>query len=936
MSVRVVAVVVSNDEPQYLKSALTALENQSFRVERTLVVDSSTNPEVEKVLNNFVSSSSRNAVLQIEESASFAELAATGIKQALQGFESIDDIGIWLLHDDCAPEVHALAELVRALELSPLVAIASPKQVSFENPKLIEQMGLTVTKTLKPFSLVTNELDQKQFDSMSDVLAVTSNAMLIRATSWAELGGFSLDAPELASDIDLGIRARHNGNRVIVVPTARVRHAQLTLSGKRRKKWLGGSVKYGIAKAANHLRLSHSPLLFAFLYWLALPAYSVIQVLWLLLVKRPDRILFTLKANLWAFFTVRARLRDRHGYSLKMFAPLFASSEQVKAKARLAFEYAEQKLKLESFSSSSTPLRPNLGFAASGGLWWMFGLVVISWQFLPMGESITGGFALPLSDSWLQLFSNTGASYQSIGLGLAAPSDPFNWLLLAIGSITFWAPNLALSALLIAAKALAFAGAWRVVSLATARGSLRSILALTYAFWPALTVAQNEGNIPAVVFSIALPWFVFSFARAARLGATSSVRSAEQAWSWIAVSGLLCAVVVVSAPSALLALVLMGIVFAVVSYKRVGSLLFVALPTAALVLPYWVFQVLGNKNWLGVLADPTASVARSKSNLMNEILGGDHIFGWVAIGLVALALLSLLSKAKGVFLAWLIALVAFANFIFISGVSFPGGGVGSIFVDHALTVQNSTTPSLMLFALSLLVAITLWLESLTRNGFRSLIISAVGLAVVAPLALSACLSVSSVSFGQARNIPAIVTAQAAAGSPLKLLVITSDRDMHFRAEIIWPDGVRLDTISSAYRLSALNTGTLEDSPEQEMIADLVANLVSANGKNLVESFKQSEIGYVVVPDRDGNGDLGVALNSVPQLEEVGLTEFGQLWRVREVSASQKTELPLWSVTKNVQLGVLIGFMLLALPTSRGRKKQNQLSPVDSFSSEESE
>jgi hypothetical protein len=298
--------------------------------------------------------------------------------------------------------------------------------------------------------------------------------------------------------------------------------------------------------------------------------------------------------------------------------------------------------------------------------------------------------------------------------------------------------------------------------------------------------------------------------------------------------------------------------------------------------------------------------------------------------------LSLISKAKGVLVAWFIAFVAFANLIFISGVSFTGGGVGSIFVEPTLTVQNSTAPALMLLVLAVLVAVALWLESLTRNGFRALVVGVAGLAVVGPLAVSSALSVSEVSFGQARNIPAIVTAEAAAGSPLKLLVITSDENMHFRAEVIWPDGVRLDTISTAYRLSALNAGTLKDSPDQDLIANLVATLVSANGKNLTDSFKKSGIGYVVVPDRAGNGDLGVALNSVSQLEEVGVTEFGQLWRVREISAQGKTELPLWSITKGVQLGVLVGFMLLALPTSRGRKKQTQLSPVESFTAEENE
>jgi hypothetical protein len=493
-----------------------------------------------------------------------------------------------------------------------------------------------------------------------------------------------------------------------------------------------------------------------------------------------------------------------------------------------------------------------------------------------------------------------------------------------------------LSTLLLLTKALAFAGAWRLISLVTARGSLRSILALVYAFWPALNVSQIEGNFPAVIFSIALPWFIFGLARAARIGATTSVRSAEQAWSWIAVSGLLFAVVTLSAPSVLPALAVIGITFAVIAYKRVGSLLFIALPAAALVLPYWLFQILGNDNWLGILADQTISIPVERHNLLDQLIGEDLLLGWAALGFLGLAILSLISKARGVLIAWFIAFVAFANLIFISGISFTGGGVGSIFVDPTLTVQNSTTPALMLLILAVLVAVALWLESLTRNGFRALIVGVAGLAVAGPLAVSSALSESEVSFGQARNIPAIVTAEAAAGSPLKLLVITRDQNMSFRAEVIWPDGVRLDTISTAYRLSDLNAGTLKDSPDQDLIANLVANLVSANGKNLTDSFKKSGIGYVVVPDRDGNGELGVALNSVSQLGEVGFTEFGQLWRVSEISAQGNNDLPLWSITKGVQLGVLVGFMLLALPTSRGRKKQNQLSPVESLSTEESE
>ena len=935
MSMRVVAVVVSNDQPQYLQGALAALEKQSFRIERTLVVDSSTQENVSEELNKFQSASSRNAVLKVSEKANFAELVAAGIKQTLLGFETLADVAIWILHDDTAPEVHALAELVRALEISPLVAIASPKQVAMENPKVIVQQGLTITRSLKPFSFVTNELDQKQFDSMSDVLAVSSNAMLIRASSWSDLGGFSLDAPEFAADIDLGIRAHHLGSRVVVVPTARVRHAQLSLSGQRNKKWLGGSVKYAMAKATNHLRLSHSPLFLAFLYWLALPLYSIAQIFWLLLVKRPDRILFTLKANLWAFFTIRARLRDRHGISLKSLRQLFATREQVKAKTRIAFEVAEQKLKLESFASESTVRISQVGFVAGGGLWWMLALVALSFPFLPMGEAAIGGFSLPLSDSWLQVFANTGSSYQQVGMGLAAPSDPFNWVLLLLASITFWAPNLALSFVFLVAKGFAFFGAWRLLSLITARGSLRAIFALVYALWPAFTISQNEGNLPAVIFAIALPWFVFSLGRAARLGITTSIRSAEQTWSWVAASGLLCAVVVISAPSVLVSLFILGLLLAVIARRRIASLLLIALPAGALFLPYLLFQVLGNKSWLGIFADPTISQPLEAKTVLESIIGSNQPLGFAAVGFILLALLPLLTKTRGVLVSWLMLLVALGNLWAVQGLRFTGGGIGSIFIEPTEAVVDSSAPAVMLVALSATVCLVLWLDSLTRSGFRKFMLTFVFLGVSIPLAASSVLSQPQVHFSSARNLPAIVTAEAKAGSDLKLLVITRDKDLKFRAELIWPDGVKLDTVSTAYRLTAINAGTATTSTLQYSITSLVANLVSANGKNPSEALESANIGYVLVPEKDGNGDLGVALNSVVQLDQVGLTDYGQLWRVKKAQGNLEADVSYWSITKTVQVVVLLGFVLLALPTSRGRKR-NVISVVSDLEPEEVE
>ena len=932
-----VAVVVSNDQPLFLKNTLDALARQSFRVERTLVVDSSISPEIETVLADFEKQASNNAVLKVKEKANFAELSAAAIKQALVGLANLEEVAIWLVHDDCIPEIHALAELVRTLEVSPLVGIASPKQLSNDNPKIIVQQGLTVTRTLKPFSLVNNELDQKQHDSMSDVLAVSTNAMLIRANVWAELGGFSLSAPELAADIDLGIRAHQLGFRVVVVPTARVKHAELSIHGKRPKHWLGGSVKFALAKATNHLRLSQSPLLMAFLYWLALPVVSVLQVLWLLLVKRPDRILYTLRANLWAFFTLGARLRDRHRATIKTLRPLFASSAQVRSRSRLALELEEQKSNLAQFDEATMarPSIPQQSFLSSGGAWLMLLLAGFSYKFLPLGEAAAGGFALPLSQNWISLFASAGSSFQHVGLGLAAPSDPFNWVILLIGSLTFWAPNLALSAVLILAKPVAFFGAWRLLSTVSHRNTIRIALALGYVLWPSFTVAQSDGNFPAVIFATCLPWLLFSLARAGKLGISSSVRSSQQSWSWIATSALLLAVVLASAPSTIPIFILVGLVFAFLTRKKLSSTLFIALPAAAISLPYLLFQILNNKTPLAVIADPTISYPSNSFTLIEALVGKDQFLGWAVIGLTALSLISLLSRARSVFGFWLFGLLVLANIYLLGSISFTSGGLGSIFLEPTDFVFDSPTPLVLLFALMVLLALAIWFDSFTIAWLRKGLVSLVVIGAVLPLAYSALSYPSKINFGEARNLPAIFSAEAKAGSNLKLLVISKtglESQQSFSAELVGSRGVNLDSISTAYRFSQQNIG-FDGIQTKATLADLVSNLVSANGRPLKATLVSLGIGYVLVPNKAGNGELGISLNSVSELDQVGATEFGQLWRVKGSKPLAADKQSLWSITKTVQFSILLGFILLALPTSRGRKAKFENSEANSFEPE---
>jgi hypothetical protein len=245
----------------------------------------------------------------------------------------------------------------------------------------------------------------------------------------------------------------------------------------------------------------------------------------------------------------------------------------------------------------------------------------------------------------------------------------------------------------------------------------------------------------------------------------------------------------------------------------------------------------------------------------------------------------------------------------------------------------------MFLSLIALLGMGIWLDSLTRIGIRRVV---VGLAVAGlmPLAINSITTPTVITFGESRNLPAIFEAESKVGNDLRMLIISKRGEselQEFRAELIRPNGLRLDSISTAYRTSPQNISSGDDGSVKSVISELVGNLVSANGKDLIPALKEVCIGYVLVTNNEGNADLAVSLNSVTELDQVGTTEFGQLWRVKASESFEvQDQQTYWSITKSVQLGILFGFILLALPTSRGRKSRRDVQALneDSFQLEQ--
>jgi GT2 family glycosyltransferase len=945
MQTSVLAVVVVHDEPEYLSATLLALKNQTRSIEQIIVLDTSQSDECSKIANDHGITS----VHRLSPKYSLQQSLAFATKHL--GSAS----WLWLLHEDSAPKPDALENLLRAVELSPSVAIAGPKLLNWSNEKLIGQMGLTLTRGGDLFSKVNNEIDQSQHDEIADVMAVGTAAALIRVDVLKQLNGFDPAAPELAADLDFSIRARMSGHRVIVVPQARVLHAALSLSGQRNKAWFGAKKKTALRRSAIHLRLAYSPLPLAILFWIALPALGVIRSIGRLIAKRPDRIWSELSSASWGFLTIfsrlssRARISRTKVISFSKLAGLRASWQELRNSNRAALEAEQSQATLAAFERGEFEVEnqeSSRGFIAAGGLWIALAITAISFQFFPTNLAAVGGGLLPLSDSWLSLFSRAGASFQPIGLGYFAPSDPFVWVLALLGATTFWAPSLSLALVLLFAKAIAFAGAWKVISLITSSNLARNIAALGFAFWPALSLAQQEARITAVIAQILLPWLVFTMARAAGIGKQSF---STQTWSWVAVSGLLFFAVAASAPSIIPVLLVALALLIATHIRRIGYLIWIPLPAAAVFGPtviYYLFQIFQP---LALMADPGRPQTSGTVSYWQQFLGGSNygielaqlgaVSSWLAAPVAIFALLSLLTKrwllATGL---WLSALLIAGLSWLVGNLSFAALGVGSAASTQEF-VNGSGAAGLGLLGLLMAVLFAIFLSEFRLRktvAVLSLVLS------IAPSTAVFALANPAVKYTDGRVVPSIVAAEAAAGSGLKLLLISpelrSDGEVVFGAEVVSGDGVQLEDVSLSYRF-ALNSIKQERAEDYQTLAQLVADLASANGADLNKIITLAEVGYVLVPDISSaiSAQLAISLDSVEELETVGQTDFGRLWRVREPVAISAEDLSgsFWSITKGVQLAVLLGFVLLALPSINQRKRVTGDSDIFVAAGEES-
>jgi GT2 family glycosyltransferase len=131
---------------------------------------------------------------------------------------------IALLNNDTRTDPYWLARLVGEAEASPFAGMWASKILSYDDPDVIDNVGLLIYRDGLARGKGRLERDQGQYDTKGEALFPSGCAALYRRHMLDEIGLFDEDFFAYADDVDLGLRARLAGWGCVYVPAARVYH----------------------------------------------------------------------------------------------------------------------------------------------------------------------------------------------------------------------------------------------------------------------------------------------------------------------------------------------------------------------------------------------------------------------------------------------------------------------------------------------------------------------------------------------------------------------------------------------------------------------------------------------------------------------------------------------------------------------------------------
>ncbi|MFI8828993.1 glycosyltransferase [Streptomyces sp. NPDC053431] len=806
---------------------------------------------------------------------------------------------LWLLHDDCAPEPGALAELLRVADSDAYAAVVGPKLRGWYDRKQLLEAGVSIARSGRRWTgLDRREQDQGQHDQIRSVLSVSSAGMLVRRDVFEELGGFDRRLPLMRDDVDLCWRAHAAGHRVLVAPDAVLRHAEASARERRTVDCAGRS-------AANPHRVDKAGAVYTLLantrgralpyVFLRLVVGTVLRTLGYLVGKAPgqavDEIMGLLATLLRPEKILAARRRRRNpavpaselrplfpapGATIRATAEQFAShfggSDADAGSRHGAVESGpggddadyleiEQFARLKKIARKPGPVLFALLLVVS----------VVACRNLFGGGSLAGGALLPAPDTVSELWSRYADGWHAIGSGGTQTAPPYLAVLAALSALFLGSTSFALTLLLVCSVPLAGFTAYLASRGIVESRLLRAWAAIAYAFLPAATGALATGRLGTAVLAILLPLLARAAVAAHGLDRPAGERGSWRAtWAYTFLLTFATAFTPVVWPLA----VVLGI--GVLALRRdditaYGLRFVAAVGTPLLVLAPWSLSLLTSPSALLREAglDIRTGTASALDLLGTSPGGPGAAGGLVLIGLVLAGLAGLLREERvlAVRAAWAAALAGLLFAVLTNG----AGGTGW------------AGPATLVYGAALLAAGMIGAEGgrtrVAAHGFgwRQPVAALVALAcALGPVVAAASWMIAGADGPVTRRdpvqVPAFVAEESGTRDQARTLVLGGSSPGEVSYTLVRGSGGRLGDAELAV------TGGSDPRLDQ-----VVAHLVAGSGADQTQELSGFAIRYVLV--RDGAPrSMSRVLDATPGLSRLSQLDGSALWRVdREVA-----------------------------------------------------
>ncbi|MEV8553954.1 glycosyltransferase family 2 protein [Streptomyces glaucescens] len=812
---------------------------------------------------------------------------------------------LWLLHDDCAPEPGALAQLLRVVENElelgrDDVAVVGPKLRGWYDKRQLLEVGVSIANSGRRWTgLDRREQDQGQHDHVRSVLSVSTAGMLIRRDVFEQLGGFDRRLPLMRDDVDLCWRAHAAGHRVLVAPEAVVRHAEAASRERRTVDCAGrtSASPHKVDKAGAVytllvntrtaalpwvlLRLVLGTLLRTLAHLVGkVPGQAVDEIRGLLgVLLRPERILAGRrrrgkpridKGELRALFpppgaTVRVTVEQVAGSVIGRSDAETASGagrhggaiESGPGGDDADFMEIEQFARLKRIARNPGPM-----------LFLVLLLVsLVACRALLGGGVLVGGALLPAPADSGELWARYTDAWHPVGAGGTPSAPPYLALVALLASVLFGSTGLAVTVLLVCSVPLAGLSAYFASRPLVQSRLLRAWAAVVYAFLPATTGALAGGRLGTAVLAVLLPLLARAGIAAGGLAHSSGARGSWRAtWAYALLLTVTTAFTPVVWPVALV----LGIGLLAVrraDLAAYGPRFLAQLGTPLLVLAPWSLSLLPFGFLREAGLDFGASAA-SASDLLGASPGGSGtVSGLMLTGVVLAALAALLRSERrfGILTAWAVALVALVFAVLANRSAWAG-------------------PATLVYGLALLAAAVLGADGARARvaeqsfGWRQPVAALIAFASAAgPLLVAAGWMIRGADGPLERRddpaqVPAFVAEDSGTRDRARTLVLDSDSAAHVRYTLVRGSGARLGDAELA---AAQGTN--------ERLDKVVANLVAGSGADQADQLGSFAVRYVLV-HKGAPREVSRVLDTTPGLMRLSQQNGSALWRVvRDVS-----------------------------------------------------